>query len=185
MQQVFLIRWMLDHDPSKRPNSRELLMSDYLPPPQVEEAEMRELVRHTLANTQSAAYRYLVDSCLGQEMSVAQDISYDAEVYRDMARPTGAGGRRSLRMMLTAHEHVRRVAEKVFRRHGGIHCQGTTLLPKGKIDRLPGGEPKGSVEVMTRGGRVVRLPFDPRVAFARFVARAKITDMRRYTIGPV
>ena len=35
MQQAFIVRWMLNHDPTKRPNSQELLQSDYLPPPQV------------------------------------------------------------------------------------------------------------------------------------------------------
>ncbi len=35
VQQAYIIRWLLSHDPSSRPNSQELLSSDYLPPPQV------------------------------------------------------------------------------------------------------------------------------------------------------
>ena len=34
-QHAHIIRWLLNHDPTKRPNSRELLESDYMPPPQV------------------------------------------------------------------------------------------------------------------------------------------------------
>jgi translation initiation factor 2-alpha kinase 4 len=34
-QQSYLLRWLLNHDPAKRPTSLELLQSDYLPPPQV------------------------------------------------------------------------------------------------------------------------------------------------------
>jgi len=184
MQQIYLIKWMLSHDAGKRPNSQELLTSDYLPPPQVEEAEMRELVRHTLANDKSAAYRHLVDACLAQEMSLAQDISYDAELTRELARPV-AGSKRTLSKTLAAQERIRQAVEAVFRRHGAVHCQESILTPRGKANRAPGGDPKGAVEVMTRGGRVVRLSYDPRVAFARFVARAKVSDLRRYSLSPV
>ena len=68
-QQSYLIKWLLDHDPSLRPTSVELLQSDYLPPPQVEEAELQEMVKHTLASRNSKSYRHLVDSCLGMSSS--------------------------------------------------------------------------------------------------------------------
>jgi translation initiation factor 2-alpha kinase 4 len=35
MQQSYIIKWLLNHDPVQRPSSLELLQSDYLPPPQV------------------------------------------------------------------------------------------------------------------------------------------------------
>ncbi len=204
MQQVHIIRWLLDHDPTKRPNSQELLSSDYLPPPQVkpikkfvvsvylthslqvEEAELKELVRHTLTNAKSSAYRHLVEACLGQKMSLAQDISYDLESLRDLTKkPNSGGGTRSVRRALLAHEHVRCAAEAVFRRHGAVHVQLGHLLPArdaiSAYDR-PGA---AAVEVMTKGGRVVRLPYDLRVGFARFLARSKITSLRRYCIAPV
>ena len=53
MQQSHILRLLLDHDPTRRPNSQGLLQSDHLPPPVVEEAELRELVRHTLASGKS------------------------------------------------------------------------------------------------------------------------------------
>jgi translation initiation factor 2-alpha kinase 4 len=40
-QQTYVITWLLDHDPMRRPTSQELLMSDYLPPPLVEESRMQ------------------------------------------------------------------------------------------------------------------------------------------------
>ncbi len=104
------VRWLLNHDPTQRPNSQELLTSDYLPPPQVEEAELRELLRHTLSNTQSKSYRHLVDACLGQTMSLAQEISYDMEIPRDLMRPSA---KKSVRRTLLAHEYVRRAATQV------------------------------------------------------------------------
>ena len=48
VQQSYILKWLLNHDASLRPTSLELLQSDYLPPPQVEEAELQEMVKHTL-----------------------------------------------------------------------------------------------------------------------------------------
>ena len=41
------------------------------------------------------------------------------------------------------------------------------------------------VQAMSRSGRVVSLPFDLRVGFARYVARANISAIKRYAIAPV
>ena len=41
------------------------------------------------------------------------------------------------------------------------------------------------VQVMTRSGGVVSLPYDLRVPFARFLARAQVTNIKRYSISPV
>ena len=43
--QAHIVRWLLNHDPSQRPTAQELLASDYLPPPQMEEAELNEVLR--------------------------------------------------------------------------------------------------------------------------------------------
>ncbi len=129
MQQAHIIHWLLHHDPTRRPNSQELLSSDFLPPPQVEEAELRELVRHSLANTQSPAYRHLVDGCLAQTVGLAQDITYDHETMRELMAKKAPPGRTML-----AQERVRRTAEEVFRRHGAVYVQQGHLIPRG-MDR--------------------------------------------------
>lgn len=64
-----------------RPSSTELLQSPILPPPQLEEAELQEMIRHTLSNTQSKAYKHLVASCFQQKMSVSEDIVYDMDMF--------------------------------------------------------------------------------------------------------
>lgn len=56
----------MNHDPSKRPSSQDLLQSDKIPPPQMEDAELQEMVRHTLSNPQSKAYKHLVAACFNQ-----------------------------------------------------------------------------------------------------------------------
>ena len=57
---------MLHHDIDKRPTSQQLLQCQYIPPPQMEEAEVKEMVRRTLLNPQSRDYKYLIASCLNQ-----------------------------------------------------------------------------------------------------------------------
>ncbi len=127
-----------------------------------------------------------MDACLGQTMSLAQDITYDIENLRDLTRSTG-GKSKSARRTLLAHEYVRRVAEGVFQRHGAVNVQLGHLLPRGKDPLYDSNRSttRSVVEVMTRGGKVVGLPYDLRVTFARFLARSRISSLKRYCIAPV
>ena len=52
--------------------------------------ELREMVRHTLANDKGKAYHHLIEACLGQTMSLSQDISYDVEL--SLASSTARAG---------------------------------------------------------------------------------------------
>ena len=75
-----MITWLLNHNPNTRPSSTELLQSPLLPPPQLEEAELQEMIRHTLSNTQSKAYKHLVASCFQQNMTPSEDIVFDMDM---------------------------------------------------------------------------------------------------------
>lgn len=74
-----MLRWLLDHDISKRPTSSELLQSEHVPPPVLEERQLQEMVRHTLNNPQLKGYKYLVASCFTQSVTPAQNITYDKD----------------------------------------------------------------------------------------------------------
>lgn len=81
-------RWLLSHDISKRPTSQELLQSEHVPPPVLEERELQELVRHTLSNPQLKGYKYLIASCFNQKLTPAQDITYDKDPFiQNVAKP--------------------------------------------------------------------------------------------------
>ncbi|XP_040575688.1 eIF-2-alpha kinase GCN2 [Lepeophtheirus salmonis] len=175
-QQGFLIRWLLNHDPMQRPSSFELLQSDYLPPPQVEEAEVRELVRHTLSNKQSKTYHYLIDAVLAQKMRLADDLKYDLEI------PKVSSHKR--KRALLCQESVRKIATNVFRRHGAICVNVPIFMPKGKRG-IYDQHRDNIVEVMTRNGGVVTLPHDLRIHFARYLAKSNIHCLKRYCISPV
>ncbi|XP_075223291.1 eukaryotic translation initiation factor 2 alpha kinase Gcn2 [Lycorma delicatula] len=167
-QQAYIIRWLLNHDPSKRPNSQDLLQSDKIPPPQMEDAELQEMVRHTLSNPQSKAYKHLVAACFKQEVSAGQDITYDMS--------SGKGGF-YLQILENTIEHVK----KIFKRHGAISLI-TPLFTPCRHHILP----ESVVRLMTRWGGVVMAPHNLRAPFARYLAQnPSITQMKRYAIDRV
>jgi len=61
-----MYRWLLNHDPCKRPNSTEILQSQFIPPPKLKDTELHKMVRNTLSNSKSKNYKHLIASCFGQ-----------------------------------------------------------------------------------------------------------------------
>ncbi|KAG8238101.1 hypothetical protein J437_LFUL012208 [Ladona fulva] len=195
-QQYHIIRWLLNHDPNKRPTSLELLQSDFFPPPQLEETELQEMVRHTLLNPQSKAYKYLVDSCFNQVVTPAEDYTFNMSLH-----PSNLG------FLPPAHKYLLQEAVKeqivtVFRRHGAICVPTPLLLPSSASHRSLGAKsnavngyrmspPDPSqrnasyVRLMTRSGGIVSLPHDLRMSFARYVAWNGISHLKRYSVDRV
>ncbi|XP_070151406.1 eIF-2-alpha kinase GCN2 isoform X2 [Polyergus mexicanus] len=174
--QVHIIRWLLNHDPSQRPTAQELLSSAYLPPPQLEETELQEMVRHTLSNTQSKAYKYLVASCFTQDVTPAEDITYDMNLpARGM--PSVLSSKKQV-----LQENVKQKIIEIFQKHGGI-CLTTPLLMPKSIQHSNFTE--YSVKLMTRTGSIVSIPHDLRTPFARYIVWNNISHIRRYAIERV
>ena len=172
--QLNIIRWLLNHDPSKRPTSHELLTSDHLPPLQVEEAKAQEMIRQTLNDKKGKMHRHLVNSCLNQDMTIGQDIKYDMEYgSKNLAQ----------RRYLLGRDYVRGVVKRGFQRHGAVSIQSPQLLPKGNLRVYEWTPFLG--KTMSRSGSVVSLPFYLRVPFARYVARTHIQSIWRHCIAPV
>lgn len=84
--QKSVISWLLNHDPAKRPTATELLKSELLPPPQMEESELHEVLHHTLANIDGKAYRTMMGQIFSQHISPAIDYTYDSDILK-VARP--------------------------------------------------------------------------------------------------
>ncbi|KAK5647909.1 hypothetical protein RI129_002801 [Pyrocoelia pectoralis] len=169
-KQEILIRWLLNHDVSKRPTSEELLQSELVPPPVVEEEKMREMFRHTLSNTQLKEYKYLIASCFQQPVTAAQDITYDMNVVIP-----------NITKSLELFHFVKETVKHIFHLHGGQSLSTPLLLPKSKYyDGID-----SCAKLMTHSGSITSLPHDLRVSFARFVAWNNITFLRRYAIERV
>lgn len=80
--QKSVISWLLNHDPAKRPTAMELLKSELLPPPQMEESELHEVLHHTLANVDGKAYRTMMAQIFSQRISPAIDYTYDSDILK-------------------------------------------------------------------------------------------------------
>lgn len=73
---------LMSHDPSQRPTSAELLKSEYMPPPQLEEAEQNEILRSTISDPQSRAYKRLCNELFSQSVTSADDHLYDSDFHK-------------------------------------------------------------------------------------------------------
>ena len=80
--QTKIICWLLNHDPTKRPTAQELLQSPDLPPPQMEDARLQEMLRQTIANSKSKAYRYLMHELFTQSLPSVADFMYDMDIHK-------------------------------------------------------------------------------------------------------
>uniref|UniRef100_A0A6J0TZA8 non-specific serine/threonine protein kinase n=1 Tax=Pogona vitticeps TaxID=103695 RepID=A0A6J0TZA8_9SAUR len=170
-KQKMVIAWLLNHDPSKRPTAMELLKSEHLPPPQMEESELHEVLHHTLANIDGKAYRTMMGQIFSQRISPAIDYTYDSDILK---------GSFSIRIA-KIQQHVCETISRIFKRHGAIKLHTPLLMPKNR--KLY--EHSEASYLIDHSGMLVMLPYDLRVPFARFVARNNITNLKRYCIERV
>nr|XP_057946262.1 eIF-2-alpha kinase GCN2 [Doryrhamphus excisus] len=166
-----VIEWLLKHDPALRPTAQELLKSELLPPPQMEESELHEVLQHTMANINCKAYRNMVGQLFAQNTSPVMDFTYDIDLHK------GSFSFSSARLQQYVHETIARI----FKKHNAVRLQTPLLLPRNR-KVYEGSEPAC---FMDHSGMLVTLPYDLRMAFARFVARNNITHLKRYSIERV
>ncbi|XP_070835597.1 eIF-2-alpha kinase GCN2 [Chaetodon trifascialis] len=166
-----VIEWLLNHDPALRPTALELLKSELLPPPQMEESELHEVLQHTMANINGKAYRTMVGQLFAQNTSPVMDYTYDIDLHK------GSFSFNSAKLQQYVHETITRI----FKKHGAVRLQTPLLLPRNR--KLYDGSELACF--MDHSGMLVTLPYDLRMAFARFVARNNITHLKRYSIERV
>nr|XP_023414544.1 eIF-2-alpha kinase GCN2 [Loxodonta africana] len=170
-KQKSVISWLLNHDPAKRPTATELLKSELLPPPQMEESELHEVLHHTLANVDGKAYRTMMAHIFSQHIPPAIDYTYDSDILK---------GNFSIRTA-KIQQHVCETIIRIFKRHGAVELCTPLLLPRNKQIY----EHNEAALFMDHSGMLVMLPFDLRVPFARYVARNNILNLKRYCIERV
>ncbi|XP_014797277.1 PREDICTED: eukaryotic translation initiation factor 2-alpha kinase 4 isoform X1 [Calidris pugnax] len=170
-KQRSVITWLLNHDPAARPTAVELLKSEHLPPPQMEESELHEVLHHTLANVDGKAYRTMMSQIFSQRISPAIDYTYDSDILKGSFSIWAA----------KIQQHVCEVVSRIFKRHGAIKLHTPLLMPRNK--KLY--EHNEASYFMDHSGMLVMLPYDLRIPFARFVARNNISNLKRYCIERV
>ncbi|XP_053995290.1 eIF-2-alpha kinase GCN2 isoform X3 [Hylaeus anthracinus] len=172
--QIHILRWLLNHDPSQRPTAQELLSSQYLPPLRLEETELQEMIRRTLSNNQTKAYKYLISCCFTQEVTPADDITYDMNLP--------SRGHINFFSWKKYQDGVKCKVIEVFQRHGGVCLETPLLMPK---SRQSCGFSDSNVKLMTRNGNIVYIPHDLRAPFARYIVWNNVLHIRRYAIERV
>ncbi|XP_055957482.1 eIF-2-alpha kinase GCN2-like isoform X1 [Patella vulgata] len=168
--QTCIIRSLLNHDPSCRPTSKELLQSDHLPPPQMEEAELNEILRSTISNPQSKSYRRMIDAMFSQPVPLIQHLTYDNDLYKGVLTTKAA----------LVQTSVHGTIERIFQRHGALRMSTPILMPKCFLY-----QDEQYACFMDHSGNVVGLRCDLRVPFARYVAKSHIQSLKRYCIDHV
>ncbi|XP_053680519.1 eIF-2-alpha kinase GCN2 [Anopheles nili] len=165
---VQVIRWLLNHDPPKRPTAEELLSSELVPRTRLEAEEMQDVIRHILANPQSRHYKHLIARCFAQESDAICELSYHFDMVPMIP-------------ILPRFDYVKAKIIALFRKHGAIEVVTPLLTPytKHHVARL------NTVKLMTHSGSVVTLPDDLRLPFLRHVSLNGIRNIRRYSIGRV
>ncbi|XP_041668498.1 eIF-2-alpha kinase GCN2 [Cheilinus undulatus] len=166
-----VIEWLLNHDPALRPTTQELLKSELLPPLQLEESELHEVLQHTMANINGKAYRTMVGQLFAQNTSPVMDYTYDIDLHKGSFSFNGA------KLQQYVHETITRI----FKKHGAVRLQTPLLLPRNR--KLYDGSELACF--MDHSGMLVTLPYDLRMAFARYVARNNLTHLKRYSIERV
>ena len=77
--QAALLRQMLNHDPSQRPSSRDVLASPHLPAVQQAEAEFNRRMEEALSNPEGQIYRRVLTHLFSQKYSRAMDETYNMD----------------------------------------------------------------------------------------------------------
>ncbi|XP_028293458.1 eIF-2-alpha kinase GCN2 [Gouania willdenowi] len=169
-EQRKVIEWLLKHDPAFRPTAQELQKSQLLPSSQMQESELHEVLQHTLANINGKAYRTMVGQLFAQNISQAIDYTYDIDLHKGFSFKTA-----------TLQQHAYETITRIFRKHGAVRVLMPLLLPRDR--KLYEGSELACF--MDHSGMLVTLPYDLHMAFARFVARNNITNLKRYSIERV
>ncbi|XP_030854895.1 eIF-2-alpha kinase GCN2 isoform X1 [Strongylocentrotus purpuratus] len=165
-----IVHWLLNHDPKERPTSQELLESKLLPPPQMEDARLQDMLHQTVANRQSKGYHYLMTELFAVESRPVADFTYDIDMHKGF----------SLKNSLT-QQMVYDTVQRIFQKHGAVRINTIMLLPKTKLYE----HSDMCAHFMDHSGGIVTLPYDLRVPFARYIARNNVTNLKRYSIERV
>lgn len=169
-KQTTVLKWLLKHNPEERPTSQELLQSQYIPP-KIEDGQLDEALKHTLASTNSTRYQRLMKAMFSQHVSPVLDFTYDSDVYKGQMSPR----------TILAQQMVHETVKSVFLRHGALRVRTALLAPRTKLLE----QVEQAVGLMDHSGALVTLPYDLRIPFARYVARKGIVQMKRFDLGCV
>ncbi|KAJ2005627.1 eukaryotic translation initiation factor 2-alpha kinase [Coemansia thaxteri] len=162
--QYQIIKHLLNHNPRARFSSAELLESDLLPP-KMEDEYLLETIK-TIANPVQPYFAKLMDSLFAHPTDKHIDATFDYRSNDIQAEQLNA----------VFLDRIRELMTRVFRTHAAVELSTPALTPQTELlDTY-----QRPALYLDPKGNVVQLPFDQTVPFARYVARTKMTEIKRY-----
>ncbi|CAG2164691.1 unnamed protein product, partial [Oppiella nova] len=180
--EINILKSLLQHNYSLRPSSSELLASDYLPAPEMEEKEEQNVIRRAVQNTRTKIHKYMLNMLFQREASEIEDYVYDVN---DQQFEPSFGSKSDLFSFSTKQrvfQYVYNVLESIMQSHCAVYLSLPTLLPKHSTQTY---QVNDVFYVIDNTGSIVSLSHNLRVPFARYIARNKISHLRRYSIEKV
>jgi translation initiation factor 2-alpha kinase 4 len=172
--QAHVIRWLLNHIPSERPTSNELLNSPHIPY-KIQEDLLQEAVIHTLQNPNSARYRYLMKKLFSsQAVSKYVEMAFFVDHYHQLDSESSLLKQNQSSYILL-QQFVWTTVENIFIRHCGWRIKLPLLDPNSHLTNN-----ECSVKMLEPTGKLLYLPIDHWVSFSRYVLQHDITFLKRY-----
>ncbi|KAJ2548949.1 eukaryotic translation initiation factor 2-alpha kinase, partial [Coemansia sp. RSA 1933] len=164
--QYQIIKRLLSHNPRLRPSSAELLESGLLPPKMDDDEYIRETIK-TIANPSQPYFAKLLASLFARATDKHIDATFD---YR-------ANDVNTEQLHAVFLDRIRETMTRVFRTHAAVELSTPALAPR--VDLLDTYQTPACY--LDARGHVVQLPYDQTVPFARYVARTRMTEIKRYS----
>ncbi|KAF8463587.1 kinase-like domain-containing protein [Kalaharituber pfeilii] len=160
-----IIKSLINHRPSERPTSLELLASGKLPLG-VEDDTMRQALK-TFSDSNNPYHQKLMRVLFSQSPKEYKDVAYDPG-----------------RTPWTAHDLLLQAQVKerlisIFRRHGAVELDRPVLFPR---SRFYSGN---VVQLLDSTGTLLQLPYDLTLPNARALAREEPPSPKTFTFGYV
>ncbi len=164
-----VVNWLLTHKASERPTPIELLRSELLPS-KLEDDYLEECLR-LMANPRSTYNDRLLQAIFERDdIDDVRDFTFDMGAETDADRP----------LITAVCEHLR----GIFHRHGAVQVRIPPLIPPNEFYASQVAEKK-MVRLLDRSGRLVFLPFDGMLPFARAFRSSDNKRFKRYDIASV
>ena len=163
-----VIRWLMNHKPSERPSSVELLRSGKVPV-QVEDETIRTAIQ-AVSDSTSPYHGRILKSLFN---SSRLDMGIKAYTY-DLAIGSKLDSDALLLQTLVKEKLV-----DVFRRHGAVETRRPLLFPDS------GYYGNAAVRLLDSSGALLQLPYDLTLPHARLISKQNALSSKSFSFGDV
>lgn len=161
-----IIKLLLNHRPSERPSTTELLRGGKIPL-QIEDETIRQALQ-SLWDPNSPYYHKMMSALFSQPTKPAKDYAWD--IGSTITYETDE---------LLLQGLVKDKLVSVFRRHGAIETTRPLLLPRSKYYTA------NVVQLLDSSGNLLQLPYDLTLPYARLIAKQIPAAQKTYAFGTV